>query len=90
MTAFLVPHIYLHVSGLRDLTLTCLISLRFLYPEGRDLEHPFLAPILSRLPNDVGFKADEGGMMLSLNDNGAEAEYSAVELVAMILSSAQV
>lgn len=28
--------------------------------------------------------------MLSLNDNGAEAEYSAVELVAMILSSAQV
>lgn len=28
--------------------------------------------------------------MLSLNDNGAEAEYSAAELVAMILSSAQV
>ncbi|CAB1098258.1 HSP70 [Ectocarpus sp. CCAP 1310/34] len=56
---------------------------------GRDLEHPSLAPILSRLPNDVGFKADEGGVVLSLNDNGAEAEYSAVELVAMILSSAQ-
>ncbi|CAM9929756.1 unnamed protein product [Pylaiella littoralis] len=56
---------------------------------GRDLEHPFLAPILSRLPNDVGFKADEGGVVLSLNDNGAEAEYSAAELVAMVLSSAQ-
>lgn len=45
---------------------------------------------MSRLPNDVQFKADEGGVVLSLNDNGAEAEYSAVELVAMILSSAQV
>eukprot|EP00903_Cladosiphon_okamuranus_P014439 g13397.t1 len=56
---------------------------------GRDLEHPFLAPILSRLPNDAGFKAEKGGVMLSVNDNGAEAEYSAVELVAMILSSAQ-
>lgn len=45
---------------------------------------------MSRLPNDADFKAEEGGVMLSLNDNGAEAEYSAVELVAMILSSAQV
>lgn len=45
---------------------------------------------MSRLPNDVQFKAEEGGVVLSLNDNGAEAEYSAVELVAMILSSAQV
>lgn len=57
---------------------------------GRDLEHPSLAPILARLPNDVGFKAEEGGVVLSVNDNGTEAEYSAVELVAMILSSAQV
>ncbi|CAN0320483.1 unnamed protein product, partial [Hapterophycus canaliculatus] len=57
--------------------------------KGRDLEHPFLAPIMSRLPNDVQFKAEEGGVVLSLNDNGAKAEYSAVELVAMILSSAQ-
>lgn len=54
------------------------------------MEHPFLAPILSRLPNDAEFKAEEGGVVLSLNDNGAEAEYNAVELVAMILSSAQV
>lgn len=45
---------------------------------------------MSRLPNDADFKADEGGVVLSLNDNGAEAEYSAVELVAMVLSSAQV
>lgn len=73
-----------------DVNLPHFTSLDLLYPKGRDSEHPFLAPILSRLPNDVGFKADEGGVMLSLNDNGAEAEYSAVELVAMILSSAQV
>lgn len=45
---------------------------------------------MERLPNDVEFKAEEGGVILSLNDNGEEATYSAVELVAMVLSSAQV
>ncbi|CAM9469770.1 unnamed protein product [Ascophyllum nodosum] len=56
---------------------------------GRDLEHPYVAPILSRLPNDVDFRADEGGVVLTLTDNGLETDYSAVELVAMVLSSAQ-
>lgn len=45
---------------------------------------------MKSLPNDVDFKAEEGGVVLSLNDNGDEAAYSAVELVAMVLSSAQV
>lgn len=57
---------------------------------GRDLEHPFVAPILSRLPNDVEFRSEEGGAVLTVTDNGEEATYSAVELVAMVLGSAQV
>eukprot|EP00904_Undaria_pinnatifida_P004668 jgi/Undpi1/14201/HiC_scaffold_9.g03850.m1 len=56
---------------------------------GRDLEHPFLAPIMARLPNDVEFRAEEGGVVLNLDDAGEKADYSAVELVAMVLSSAQ-
>lgn len=59
-------------------------------PPGRDLEHPFLSPILETLPNDVDFKEEEGGVVLALNDNGQQAEYSALELTAMVLSSAQV
>lgn len=62
----------------------------FLIMPGRDLEHPFVAPILSRLPNDVDFRMEEGGAVLTVADNGGEATYSAVELVAMVLGSAQV
>lgn len=57
---------------------------------GRDLDHPFLAPILKSLPNDVEFKGEEGGVVVNLQDNGQDLSFSAVELVAMVLSSAQV
>lgn len=57
---------------------------------GRDLDHPFLAPILKSLPNDVEFKGEEGGVVVNLHDNGQDLSFSAVELVAMVLSSAQV
>ena len=45
---------------------------------------------MARLPNDVEFRAEEGGVVLNLDDAGEKADYSAVELVAMVLSSAQV
>lgn len=57
---------------------------------GRDLDHPYLAPILERLPNDMSFMEEAGGVTVSLTDNGEEISYSALELVAMVLSSAQV
>lgn len=45
---------------------------------------------MERLPNDLSFRPEEGGVTISLVDKGEEASYSALELVAMILSSAQV
>lgn len=54
------------------------------------MDHPYLAPILKNLPNDVEFKGEEGGVVLNLQDNGQDLTFSAVELVAMVLSSAQV
>lgn len=45
---------------------------------------------MARLPNDIEFRPEEGGVVLNLDDAGEKADYSAVELVAMVLSSAQV
>lgn len=57
---------------------------------GRDLDHPHLVPILEHLPNDFSFVQEEGGVRVTLTDNGEEVSYSAMELIAMVLSSAQV
>lgn len=57
---------------------------------GRHLDHPSLAPILKHLPNDISFVQQSGGATVTLTDNGEEASFSALELVAMVLSSAQV